>query len=270
LKPLYFVAWLLCALFNLYQYAARLAPGVMQDQLARAWGGNHIGLMASFYYVAYAMSALATGVLLDRYRAARVMRYAERVKHQDALSSSNMLRPFAVVFGNLQSWSASIIGGFLFAPTTIGAMVWAMSFLHNGEHVSIADTASDASMVPVDWIIGCPLLGYISERIGRRKPVLLGGADLMVAAGIAALYLPEAARRRYLVPLLLGIGSGAAMIPFAMIKEANPAEMKGIAAGVMSGKRPSWNPPNDNGGFRAALMRRDTHGDMTSVRPKRR
>jgi hypothetical protein len=40
LKPLYFVAWLLCALFYLYQYAARSAPGVMQDQLTDAWGGN--------------------------------------------------------------------------------------------------------------------------------------------------------------------------------------------------------------------------------------
>jgi hypothetical protein len=43
LKPLYVVAWLLCALFYLYQYAMRSAPGVTQDQLTAAWGGNHIG-----------------------------------------------------------------------------------------------------------------------------------------------------------------------------------------------------------------------------------
>jgi hypothetical protein len=39
---------------------------------------------------------------------------------------------------------------------------------------------------------------------------------------------------RSLVPLLLGIGSGAAMIPFTMIKEANPPDVKGTAAGVMN------------------------------------
>jgi MFS family permease len=76
LKPLYFFAWFLCALFYLYQYAVRSAPGVMQDQLTAAWGGNHIGAMISAYYVAYAMTALAAGLLLDRYGAARVIPYA--------------------------------------------------------------------------------------------------------------------------------------------------------------------------------------------------
>jgi hypothetical protein len=33
---------------------------------------------------------------------------------------------------------------------------------------------------------------------------------------------------------MLGIGSGAAMIPFAMIKEANPPQVKGTSAGVMN------------------------------------
>lgn len=67
LKPLYFLAWFLCAFFYFFQYAVRSAPGVMQDELTAAWGGNHIGAMISAYYVAYALMALVAGVLLDRY-----------------------------------------------------------------------------------------------------------------------------------------------------------------------------------------------------------
>lgn len=89
-------------------------------------------------------------------------------------------------------------------------------------------------MVPIGWVIGCPLLGYVSDRIGRRKPVLIGGTLVMLVAAIAAVYLPEGALPRYSVPLVLGVGSGAAMIPFTMIKEANPAEVKGTASGVMN------------------------------------
>jgi MFS family permease len=98
----------------------------------------------------------------------------------------------------------------------------------------MAQAASDASMVPIGWVIGCPLLGYVSDRIGRRKPVLIVGGLVMLAAGFAAVYLPEGALPRYSVPLVLGIGSGAAMIPFTMIKEANPSEVKGTASGVMN------------------------------------
>src|SRR5271166_6199738 len=72
-KPLYVFAWLLCAIFYFYQYAVRSAPGVMQDELTAAWGGNHIGSLISAYYVAYALMAMAAGVLLDRYGARRTI-----------------------------------------------------------------------------------------------------------------------------------------------------------------------------------------------------
>jgi MFS family permease len=88
--------------------------------------------------------------------------------------------------------------------------------------------------VPVGWVIGCPLLGYISDQIGRRKPVLIGGALVMLAAGLIAVYVPADIFTRYSVPLVLGIASGAAMIPFSMMKEANPPQVKGTAAGVMN------------------------------------
>jgi MFS family permease len=75
----------------------------------------------------------------------------------------------------------------------------------------------------------------ISDKIGRRKPVLIGGALVMLAASLAAVYVPAgAAFPRFPVALVLGIGSGAAMIPFSMIKEANPSEVKGTAAGVIN------------------------------------
>jgi MFS family permease len=100
--------------------------------------------------------------------------------------------------------------------------------------MSMADAASDAFMVPVGWVIGCPLLGYIADRIGRRKPVLIGGAFVMLAAGLMAIYVPEGTFPRYSVALVLGVASGAAMIPFSMMKEANPPQVKGTAAGVMN------------------------------------
>ena len=88
-------------------------------------------------------------------------------------------------------------------------------------------------MVPLGWVIGCPLLGYLADRIGKRKPVLIGGAVLMLLAASAFVYLPGV-MTPYLLGPLLGIGSGAAMIPYTMIKELNPGEVKGSATGAIN------------------------------------
>jgi hypothetical protein len=56
----------------------------------------------------------------------------------------------------------------------------------------------------------------------------------MLAAGLAAIYVPFGFFPTYSVALLLGISSGAAMIPFSMMKETNPSQVKGTAAGVMN------------------------------------
>jgi MFS family permease len=41
---------------------------------------------------------------------------------------------------------------------------------------------------PLGGVFRCPLPGYIADRIGRRKPVLIGGAVLMLAASAAVTY----------------------------------------------------------------------------------
>ena len=156
---------------------------------------------------------------------------AERSPEHHTFAS--ILEPFKIVLGNPQSYLCGIVAGLLFLPTTIGDMIWGVRFLQT-EGVSDYLIASDrASMVPLGWVIGCPLLGYIADHIGLRKPVLIGGAIMMLLSAVAIVYLPYATPA-YIGGFLLGVGSGAAMIPYSMIKEANPDKVKGSATGVIN------------------------------------
>jgi MFS family permease len=138
------------------------------------------------------------------------------------------------VFKNPQSIICGLISGLLFIPTTIFDMVWGVRFLQEGHGLPYDIAVLRSAAVPFGWIIGCPLLGWISDRIGRRKPVIIGGGAVLLAALAFALYGPAGVLPPYTIALIAGIGSGAAMIPYTVVKEANRPEHSGSATGVQN------------------------------------
>lgn len=145
-----------------------------------------------------------------------------------------MFAPFKIVLTNPQSYLCGFSAGLLFLPTTIGTMIWGVAFLNQGWHVGYAEAVNRASMIPLGWVIGAPVLGYIADHFGRRKPVLFAGIALMLVTGIGAILLPANSLPPYLIGFLFGFGSGAAMIPYSIIKEVNPDNVKGSATGAIN------------------------------------
>src|ERR1700683_4179575 len=145
----------------------------------------------------------------------------------------SLLKPYEVVFSNPQSYLCGIVAGLLFAPTTIGDMIWGVAAFQRDLQFSYHNAVVIASMVPLGWVFGCPLLGWLSDRIGRRKPVIVGSAAVMMlaAAQIALQPLPIPVK---LGMFLFGVASGAAMIPYSIIKEAKPDNVQGSATRGLS------------------------------------
>jgi MFS family permease len=128
------------------------------------------------------------------------------------------------VFLNPQSILCGMIAGLLFIPTTIFDMVWGVRFLQEARGFDYGSAVMRSSMVPLGWIIGCPLLGFISDRIGRRKPVITAGAVVLFACLAWILYGRTDLFPPYILGLVAGMASGAAMLPYTVIKEANRPE----------------------------------------------
>jgi MFS family permease len=145
-----------------------------------------------------------------------------------------MFAPYKTVLSNPQSYLCGFCAGLLFLPTTVQDMIWGVPFLHEGWHLEYREAVNRAAMVPLGWVFGAPLFGYVSDHIGRRKPVLIGGAILMLLSASAIFYLPPNTFPPYVLGFMLGFGSGAAMIPYSMIKEVNPDQVKGSATGAIN------------------------------------
>ncbi|MGB7924554.1 MAG: MFS transporter [Pyrinomonadaceae bacterium] len=141
---------------------------------------------------------------------------------------------FKVVFKNPQSILCGMIAGLLFIPTTIFDMIWGVRYLQEAHGFDYGSAVMRSATVPMGWIIGCPLLGFISDRLGRRKPVIIGGAFVLLACLAWILYGPADVFPPYVLGLVAGIASGAAMLPYAVIKEANPSQYGGTATGVIN------------------------------------
>jgi MFS family permease len=144
------------------------------------------------------------------------------------------LAALAAVFGNKQSILCGLIAGLLFLPTTIFDMVWGVRFLQEAHDLPFGMAVMRSASVPFGWIIGCPLLGLASDRIGRRKPVIIGGAAVLLVCFILMLYAPAGIFPPFSLGLVAGIASGAAMLPYTVIKEANLPQHSGTATGVVN------------------------------------
>jgi len=146
----------------------------------------------------------------------------------------DMFAPYKIVLSNPQSYLCGFCAGLLFLPTTIGDMIWGVPMLQQGFGIEHATAVNRAAMVPMGWVFGAPILGYVADRMGQRKPVLIASAFAMLILAAAILYLPTTMLPPYIGGFLFGFASGAAMIPYAIIKEVNPDNVKGSATGAMN------------------------------------
>lgn len=125
-----------------------------------------------------------------------------------------------------------------FIPGGMSAMVltfaglWGVPFLTTHYALSPTRAAALCSTMMVTWAIASLAYGAASDRIGRRKPLFIGGVAISLVLWATLIYvrdLPVA----LLMPLLAAIGffSGCFIISFAFAKESVPARMAGTVSG---------------------------------------
>lgn len=186
------------------------------------------GLAWNRFWIGMGIAGLGMGAIL------LIFLPKEKPTVQPANWLRNTIEPFGIVFRNPQSILCGLIAGLLFIPTTIFDMVWGVRYLQEAHELDYASAVMRSAAVPFGWIIGCPLLGFISDKLGRRKPVIIGGAAILLACLAWILFGSTGVFPRYVVGLLAGVASGSAMLTYTVIKEANPPQFGGTATGVIN------------------------------------
>jgi MFS family permease len=151
-------------------------------------------------------------------------------READVASMTEHLR---TVLGYRNAWLLLFIPGALSGLILAIPGLWGVPFLVTQHGFTPREAAIMASAMLVSWSLASVFYGPLSERIGRRKPLYVGGILLMMGFWAVVVFVPGLARPA-LIALLLGasVSAGVVILTFAWAKESVPPRVGGAVAGI--------------------------------------
>ncbi len=156
-------------------------------------------------------------------------------------------KPVQVTEGNRQStnsflsmltrrnWLCALTGFGMAAPMLGFAALWAVPWLTTVHGFGQTQSAGIASMVFMGWLLIAPVAGWLSDRLGKRKPVLLAGSVLSLVAFVTILHVQTSSVLvMSLLFFLQGAGGCAMVICFGMMREYNAQGHTSAALGMLN------------------------------------
>lgn len=135
-----------------------------------------------------------------------------------------------IILRNKQIWVNGMYGCLVYLPTTVFAELWGIPYLRHAHGLSTEAAGLANSLLFLGFIIGAPLMGYISDRLARRKFPMLIGASGAALVMMMILYLPGLTESNIQgLMFLLGMLYSAQAIVFAVGREISPGEAAGTA-----------------------------------------
>jgi sugar phosphate permease len=153
------------------------------------------------------------------------------VQNQGSLSAGAALKS---VLSRRDTWLLFFAGGLSTAPVLVFAGLWGVPYLTQIYNLQTSQAAMITSTMLLLFALSGPIIGMISDRMGRRKLPYLVGTILTTLFWAIFLFV----RLPYIMlfPLLGAIGftSGALIIGFAAAREINHPGAAGAVGGVVN------------------------------------
>ena len=136
---------------------------------------------------------------------------------------------------NGQTWLLAFCLGLISAPMLAFGALWGVPYLMQVYGVARAEAAFSISLMLIGFALGGPIVGWVSDHFGRRRPPLLVGIVLMLASLGAALFVPGLPLDAVRALLFLhGLTGGCFVVCFAAVRENNPGSASGTALGLVN------------------------------------
>ena len=128
-----------------------------------------------------------------------------------------------------------------------GAQTYGLYILRDYIGLSDAESNAFAATIGIVLLVGVLLSalasGWLSDRLGRRKPFIVWSSVVMSIALAIPLLVPDHAPASWPTAFLLGLGFGAYIsIDLALMTEVLPARCRARAAPAATSPSSAWPP----------------------------
>jgi MFS family permease len=151
------------------------------------------------------------------------------------VQEQHIVRGLITVVKNRNVLLLFLIPGGLVGCVLTFAGLWGVPFLRTHHDLSTARASFLTSAMMVAWALGGPFFGWLSDRIGRRKPLFLLGCSCALGGWLVIVFLPDIPMALLFLALVLsGFCTGSMIVAFAFGKESVAPPLAGTVSGVIN------------------------------------
>lgn len=133
------------------------------------------------------------------------------------------------------TWKIALVAGSMSGPMLVLGGLWGVPYFMQAYDLERPQAAYLVSLLLFGWAIGAPASGWLSDRLQRRKALLVGGMVVLTATLGAVAFLPVPPLAVSTGLLILVGFSGAAMVPsFALVRETSDPAIAGSVSGIVN------------------------------------
>ena len=139
------------------------------------------------------------------------------------------------VMKNRATWPGFFANAGLAGAFFAFAGLWAVPYFTQIHGMSRAEASNHVSIYFVGFAIGSMLWGNVSDRIGRRKPVMLAVSGVHALGwGLWLSGVMQAGWMTYSLCTAMGLATAGLTLSWAAAKEVNPPLLSGMATSVVN------------------------------------
>jgi len=188
--------------------------------LVDAVGWRHSMLIVAFIFIV--LAGLLYQYIQDHPQSKR-----HQIKHENQISIFNSLK---IILSNRQTWINALYAGFLFGPTAVIGEAIGPAYLQYGRGLSAHEAAFATGLIVIGWAVSAHISGWISDRIGRRKPLMIISALFGVIFTSIFVFFPYMnTTSAYFVFFIFGVTNTGVAIAYAVSTEIHSKQVVGTS-----------------------------------------